>query len=178
MKELYNFLVQVIEAIVYETGHPQAGRRIFNHVDLWNDQVDKERERKQQRHRWPAVFIEFIVNDAVDYSLGIKDYDLSIRFRIANKGLKFVRLEELDLRDYFDKNVNGLRGGSSDSVQFSALQETVTEFDENHDNVNEPYIEYRTFFRYIKAYSRQNSQTGTLGSFATDGIECVVTKQN
>lgn len=178
MKELFNYLVTIIESIVYETGHPKAGQRVFNHVDLWNDQINKERDRQQKRHRWPAVFIELIVNDSIDYSLGVKVYDLSIRFRIANKGLTFVRLDELDLRDTFDLNINGLRGSEIDPVQFSSLQEVETEFDENHDNVNEPYIEYKTFFKYTKSYRRRGLQAGTLGSFASNGIEYVITKIN
>jgi hypothetical protein len=147
MKELYEFISAVITARLPE----------IKAVAMWNSQTTRERLTKTEKaFRTPAVFIEFIVDDEVqNLSLGIKNVPLRIRFRFALQGYKFQRLEDLTFKDNFDAVIQGLRGNETDPVQFSSLQEAMTEVDEDHDQVNEPYIDYMTIWRKQTAYRRK-----------------------
>lgn len=124
-------------------------------VRMWNGQLERERTDKTENPiRYPAVFVEIITNETRTFSLGIKNVDLTIRFRFALKSLTFTRLADLDFQENFDFFIQSLRGNETDPVQFSTLQEAINELDEDFDSVNEPYMDYNTIWRKKSAYKR------------------------
>lgn len=154
MKALFNFIKAAILARIVGEEVPTPKPK-FKTVEMWRGQTTRERlEKKQNPFRLPAVFIEFIVEDVQNFSLGIKNVTVRVRFRFAFQSMKFERLEDLDFQDLFDKHIQGLRGNPADTVQFSSLQEVVTDLDEDFDNVNEPFVDYMTIWRKTSAYKR------------------------
>lgn len=146
MKELFNFIKAKINTAV----------PAIKTVRLWNNQTGREKDTKNEMPvKFPALFIEIIVSEDIkNLSLGIKDVPLIIRCRFALEGYKFERLSDLDFQKTFDSFIQNFRGNPSDTVQFSTLQEQMTDLDEDSDQVNEPFIDYRTIWRKQSAYPR------------------------
>lgn len=145
MKELFEFLKTKINASV----------PAIKTVRMWNGQTTRERDNKNENPvKFPAVFVEFITEGIDNYSLGIKNVRLRVRFRFALESYKFTRLADLDFQKNFDSFIQSFRGNEDDTVHFSTLQEDVNELDEDFDQVNEPYMDYLTIWRKTSAYKR------------------------
>lgn len=145
MKALFEFIKTKINTLV----------PAIKHVEMWNGQVTRERiEKNQNPFRTPAVFVEFIVDDIQNFSYGIKNVHMTIRFRFALNSAKFTRLADLDFQETFDYFIQNLRGNAGDSVQFSSLNETISDLDEGFDAVNEPVADYKTVWRKKSANKR------------------------
>lgn len=126
-------------------------------VRPWNNQLRYSNDpniRTEKAFRYPACFIEFIVNETKNFSIGVKNVDVTIRFRFALESYKFIRLDDLDFAENFDLYVERLRGSESDIVQFSSLQEVQTEYDEDFDNVDKIYVDYKTTWRKLSGFGR------------------------
>ncbi len=144
MKALFDFIKAAILANVTSV----------KAVEQWNNQTGRERDIKNEKPlKHPAVLIEFITEDVRNHSMGIKDIYLTVRFRFALEGYKFMRLSDLDFQDTFDTFMQSFRGNGT-AVYFSTMQESLTELDESHDQVNEPFIDYKTVWRKTSAYKR------------------------
>jgi hypothetical protein len=131
-------------------------------VQIWRGQTDMadsedDKKRKQYSFPRPAVFIEFVPQETRNLSLGIQNVDLLIRFRFSIEHYTVERLQDLDFLDTFHNTMLALRGNSTDTVQFSSLQEVQTEQDSNFSNVDNPVIEYLTCWRKISGYKRPNT---------------------
>jgi len=147
MKELFEFIKGKILA-----GVPQVKT-----VRMYNNQISQmNTSRKEKPMAFPAVLVEFITEEVQNFSLGIKNVRLTVRFRFAIEGYTFERLQNLDFQDDFDGVIQSLRGNETDPVQFSTMQEQVNELDEDFDNVQQPYIDYSTIFRKKSAYARRH----------------------
>lgn len=147
MRELFEYIKARIESRV----------PAIKTVRMWNDQIDANtRRRNEKPFKYPACFVEFVVQDVANRCLGIKDYLLLVRFRFAIESYKFERLDTLDFCDDFSAAMHLMAPTESSGLIFTTFQETGMEFDENHDNVEAPYIEYRTQFRSLAAYNRKN----------------------
>lgn len=142
MKKLFEFIKLRINTVIPEV----------KHVEMWRGQTTRERiEKKENPYRTPAVFIEFIVDEIQNFSFGVKNVHMTIRFRFAIAGMKFERLDDLDFQDNFDLFIQNLRGNETDTVQFATLQETVQDLDEGFDVINEPLLDYKTVWRKVSA---------------------------
>lgn len=145
MKPLFEHIKTKINALV----------PAVKHVEMWRGQTTRERiDKKQNPFRTPAVFVEFIVDEVQNFSLGVKNVHMTVRFRFAIQGMTFARLEDLDFQEDFDAMIQNLRGNAGDAVQFGTLQEANTDLDESFDALNEPTADYKTVWRKASSYKR------------------------
>lgn len=122
-------------------------------VELFNDQFIKaDNDRTEKAIKYPICYIEFIVESVNNYAMGFKDYFLRVRFRIGLEGYKFQRLETFDFVDQFYQAVHLMRPTDASGLNFTSFQEVQPEFDEDHRNVDRPYIDYRTKLRTQVTY--------------------------
>jgi len=123
-------------------------------VHLFNDQFTKaDIDRTEQAIIYPVCYVEFIINEVNNYCLGIKDYFLTVRFRFGIVSHKVERLETFDFCDTFYQAVHLMRPSDVSGLIFTSFQEVTPEFDEDHKNVDRPYIDYRTRYRSTVAYN-------------------------
>jgi hypothetical protein len=138
-------------------------------VRMWNNQLmhangsdDKRRGyRDEKAFRYPACFVEYIIEETFNYCLGIKDYILRVRFRFGIEAYKFERLDTFDFKDNFDKTIQLMAPTEISGLTFTTFQEIQTEFDEDWNNVEAPYVDYRTRYRSSVAYQRATDQPKT-----------------
>jgi hypothetical protein len=162
MKEFFEFIKARIETI--GTGEGAEFVPAFRTIRMFNNQFihsngdakDKSKfsYRDEKAFKYPACFIEFIVNEVNNLPLGIKDYLLTVRFRFGVEGYKLERLDTFDFCDQFLAGIQGMVP-SDNTLCFTSFQEVSTEFDEDHNNVEMPYIDYRTRYRSQVSYSRR-----------------------
>jgi hypothetical protein len=141
-------------------------------VRMWNNQfvhsngTDKNSKvrgyRDEKAFPYPACFVEFIVEQADNRCLGIIDYILTVRFRFGIEAYKFERLDSFDFADTFKSYIQLMAPTTASGLTFTTFQEIKTEFDEDHDNVESPYIDYRTRYRSSAAYQRRTDVITTL----------------
>jgi len=150
-------------------------------VRMWNNQFlhsngkdDKTTRAKGYRDEkafaYPACFVEFIVEQTDNRAMGIVDYILTVRFRFGIEAYKFERLDTFDFADTFKSFIQAMAPTTVSELYFTTFQEITTEFDEDHDNVESPYIDYRTRYRSIVAYQRRTdviSDPVTISATAT-----------
>ena len=127
-------------------------------VRLYNSQADHANGEKKDEKFFPtpAVFIEFIENEIFTRPLGIKDVVLTVRFRFSKVGYKFERPETFDFIDDFDYVIERMAPTTASNINFTTFQEIMSEYDEDHDNVENPYKDYRTQYRRTSGYQRRN----------------------
>lgn len=151
----------------------------FKTIRMWNNQfahsngIDGEKRTKtgykdEKAFAYPACFVEFIVNQVDNRSMGIKDYVLTVRFRFGVEAYKFERLETFDFCDAFDRFIQLMAPTEASGLTFTTFQEEKTEFDEDHNNVEIPYIDYRTRYRSSNAWQRQTDVIATPTYLAID----------
>jgi hypothetical protein len=137
-------------------------------VRMWNNQflhsngpddikknTGKYGYRDEKAFAYPACFVEFIVNDIQNYCLGIKDYNLTARFRFGVESYKFERLDTFDFKENFDAFIQLMAPTTVSGMTFTTFQESFTEFDEDWTNVEAPYVDYRVRLRLATAYQRK-----------------------
>lgn len=144
-------------------------------VRMWNKQLDhsngeKTEGRNEKTFPYPAIFVEFIVNQVDNRAMGIKDYILTVRFRYARTKQTFERLDMFDLLDQFDSFIQLMAPTTPSGLTFTTFQEETTNFDTDFNNVEAPYRDFRTRYRSSAAYQRvtdiQVSGIGTKIAFA------------
>jgi hypothetical protein len=69
-----------------------------------------------------------------------------VRFRFAIEGYKFERLDTFDFCDQFMAALQLMQPTEASGLVFTSFQEVTTEFDEDHNNVERPSIDFRTIF--------------------------------
>lgn len=111
--------------------------------------------RNEKPFKYPACFIEIITQDVLNFPLGITDYLLTVRFRFGVESYKFVRLDTFDFCDDFLAVMHLLCPTEASELTFTSFQLMASEFDEDHNNVEAPYIDYRTRYRHIPSYTRR-----------------------
>lgn len=145
-------------------------------VQIWRGQTensDDENRRNQYAYARPAVFVEFIVDEVRNLSLGIQNVDLTVRFHFDIEHYTVERLQDLDFMDTFHNTILNLRGNPSSTVQFSSFQEVTTQQDNNFSNIDKPYIDYITCWRKISGYKRTTDISTTV-----TGTALTITKVN
>jgi hypothetical protein len=119
-------------------------------VLMFNDQLVKENtDRTQKPVPYPACFVEFITTQIDNRSFGIKDYVMLVRFRFMKISLKFERPETFDFMDQFDVAMRMMAPTVASGLTFTTFQEEFLSFDTDHNNVESPYRDYRTRFRWF-----------------------------
>lgn len=121
----------------------------FKTVRMWNDQMNKrDTDKTEKPFPTPAVFVEFIINDTENRSFGIKDYLMTVRFHLSRVDYKFERNDTFDLTDAFDGAIQSMAPTNDLTFTFTTLQEITVDYDEDHNNVENPVRDYRTRLRY------------------------------
>jgi hypothetical protein len=156
MKALFNYIKARIN-----TNIPTIKTvRMFNNQFLHSNGSDGKTSRvkgyrDEKAFPYPACFVEFIVEQSDNRCLGIVDYVLITRFRFGIEAYKFERLESFDFCDDFKAVIQLMAPTDASGLIFTTFQEVTTEFDEDHDNVESPYIDFRTRYRSQVAYQRR-----------------------
>lgn len=165
MKAFFNLIKDRIENRSYE-GLPFLGQ--LKTVRMWNNQLPHSNGtgspgRNEKAFPYPACFIEFIVEDVANLPLGIVDYSLIVRFRFAVKryetrplGQEIVKLNTLDFCDDFLKAVQLMAPDPDGNLTFTTLQLATPDFDEDSNNVDAPFVDFRTRLRSSAAYKRSS----------------------
>jgi hypothetical protein len=205
MKAFFEYIKAQINARVVADSEADPLVPVFKTVRMWNNQFlhsnekyEREEDRKSKTNTsrfgyrnekafpYPACFVEFMVQEVQNRSMGIVDYDLIVRFRFGIESYKFERLDSFDFCDDFKAQIQ-LMSPLASGLIFTTFQEVLTEFDEDFNNVETPYIDYRTRYRSIVAYQRATdiivdpvgiAVTGTIGpdedSLTVDSTEITV----
>lgn len=153
MRVLFNHIKNHLTTNLISNGQP-----VYKTIEYFRGQPEDLEQRRQEIVMFPAVFIEFVVNDVRSLSLGIKDMDLIVRFHFMFENYTGTRLPDMDMKDQFDAAVERLRGNEADKVQFTSFEEAIRTDDIDIDMVNNPIIDYRTVYRNINAYQRKNNK--------------------
>lgn len=141
-------------------------------VRIWNNQFlysrgqkyyfgseQNKRYRTEKAFPYPACFIEFITEQVYNRSMGIKDILLTVNFRLGVEGYKLERLESFDFCDRFTEAIQLMAPTETSGLTFTTFQKLFTDIDNDHDNVEEPIIGYRTLYRSTAAYWWKKNKT-------------------
>lgn len=152
MKALFNYIQARIQAQVPAIRTVRMWNNQFAHSNTTKSEVTGKTSgyRDEKAFRYPACFIEFIIEDVNNLPLGVKDYLLTVRFRFGIEAYKFTRLETFDFVDAFDSAIHMMAPTDASNLTFTTFQELKTEWDEDWNNVEAPYRDYRTRYRYVK----------------------------
>ena len=163
MKALFNYIKARINADVPEIKTVRMWNNQFMHSNGTDSKLGgaKTGYRDEKAFPYPACFIEFQVQETFNYCLGIKDHILTVRMRFGLQSYKFERLDSFDFRDNFDSMIQLMAPTVTSGLTFTTFQEIQTEFDEDFDNVEIPYIDYRTRYRSSTAYQRRTDVIST-----------------
>ena len=142
MKEFFQYIQQYIRDNLPE----------YKTVELYNNQIFSSNvERTEKAFPYPAVFVEMIVGEIHNRSLGINDTEVNLVFHFALEGYKFNHGEDmLDVLSNFDYVMSRLR--SSEDVYFSTFRSQGILLDTDNNNVVEPTITYVTIWRQSTGY--------------------------
>lgn len=121
-------------------------------VKLYNSQELADIDGKEEHIFYPAVFIEYVNEENRRLAYGVIDRVLTIRFRFMFEDYTWDRINQFDLLDQFTEHMTGFRGGESDPVQFTSFEELGRDYDENHNQVNLPIIDFITVYRDVNGY--------------------------
>lgn len=167
MKAVFEYIKQAINTRI-KTIRQGNEQPFFRKVDLWRGQITREQiDKDEDPYNTPAVFIELVPTQVDNFSLGIKNIHLTVRFHMALQSMKKSRGDDFDILDAFDQAIQGLRAGPTATVlinsvpvpvNFSSMQKQIYQGDPDHDNVNAPIVEYFTIYREINANKTKTDQ--------------------
>jgi len=127
----------------------------YKTVELYNNQDTNLKDLINEGVIFPAVFIDFDFNETIQLALGIKDMDMTVRFRFMFESYeRGSRVEDLDLMTEFTGVFDLYKGIEQDPLQFTQFNEILRGLDEDHDMVNFPFIDYATIYRNQENYER------------------------
>ncbi len=159
MRDLIEYITTTINTRVtaLKTVRPWNNQLLHSNETYNTPGKDRGRTgyRNEKAFAYPACFIEIITQDTQNFPLGIIDYNLLVRFRFGVESYKFVRLETFDFCEDFIAAIHLLAPTTLSGLTFTSFQTPGTEFDEDHNNVDAPYIDYRTRYRSTSSYSRR-----------------------
>lgn len=173
MKALFDYIkaqanLRLTDTVTQGTPPADVVVPVFKTIRMWNNQFlhsnatdNKEGGQKsgykdEKAFPYPALFVEFQIVDVFNYAMGIKDYLVTVRFRIGVQAYKFERLDTFDFKDRFDAAIQLMAPTVVSGLTFTTFQEIQTEFDEDWNNVEAPYVDYRVRYRSASAYVRRN----------------------
>lgn len=157
MKALRDYIINEVKTRIVD----EAGNPYFRDVRMYNNQFERSNNddfeaNDEAPFAYPCCFIEFDIQEVRGVALGVKYVDINIIFRLGLENYSLEREEDFDVIDQFDEKILGMRGGENDPVQFSSLQEALTDIDENHNNINRPVMTYKTTYTRLNGYTRKN----------------------
>jgi hypothetical protein len=188
MKALFGYIkaqvnLRLTDTVTQGTPPAQVVVPVFKTIRMWNNQLlhsnatddkmggQKSGYKDEKAFPYPALFVEFQVEQTDNRSMGIKDYVLVVRFRIGVHAYKFERLDTFDFKDRFDAAIQLMAPTVASGLTFTTFQEIQTEFDEDWNNVEAPYVDYRVRYRSSTAYQRRNDVvTGPVSPVITSQI--------
>lgn len=150
MKEFFEFLKSLIDA-----------DGTFGNVMLFNEQPDKTRNHNYKATKRQSVYIELIVNETLNKTLGINEFEMNVRFTIANDNKKFSKLEDITLLETLNGVIQNANNSVDDVYSFSSMTRMFHELDTDHDQISEPFIEYQTKLRDFSGYRLRGLTEGT-----------------
>lgn len=151
MKEFFLYLSQLIN-----------DSQKFGNVELFNEQVDKNRKGQTRARKKRSVYITFEVKESMNKDLGINDFEMNVRFTIGNDNKKFSKVEDMDLIDSLNGIIQNQTAQVDNVFSFSSMIRVFHELDTNHDQQSEPFIEYQTTLRDFSGYRRKDYIETTL----------------
>lgn len=136
----------------------------FKTVRMFNNQFersnnDETKENIEGSFGYPACFIELEEREVKNVALGIKHVDLLVRLHVGLEDYTKKRPNDYITIDDVDLAMQGMRGDSADTVQFSSMIENITAIDTDFNNVNNPILEYTTTYTRLNAYTRKGFTT-------------------
>ena len=149
MKEFFEYLKSLIDA---------SGK--FGNVMLFNEQPDKTRKHNYKATKKRSVYIELIVDESMNKSLGINEFQMMIRFTIANDNKKFSKLEDITLIEDLNGVIQNANNVEDGVYAFTSMERMFHELDTDHDQISEPFIEYQTKLTDYSGYRRRNLVEG------------------
>jgi hypothetical protein len=151
MKEFFEYLQQYV----------RDNMPNFKTVELYNNQIFSSNvERTEKAFPYPAVFIELIIGEVQNRTLGIKDTPVNVVFHFAMEGYQFNHSEDtFDVLSTFDSFMQSLR--SDAGPYFSSFQSLGFLLDTDASNVVEPTMTYMTLWRQQTAHSSKIEHTLT-----------------
>lgn len=159
MKALIEYITEQINTRVPAIKTVRPWNNQFLHSNETYNTPGKDRGRIGYRNekpfKYPACFIELVTESIQNFPLGITDYNLIVRFRFGVESYKFVKLETFDFCDDFLAVMHLLAPTNASGLTFTTFQIVASEFDEDHNNVDAPFIDYRTRYRHIVSYTRR-----------------------
>ncbi len=159
MREFIEYLISVIN---------ESGK--FGGAYLFNEQPENARNRKDMGRKRRVVYLEPEINEQLGRSLGINKYDVTIRIYIANDNKKHSKLEDLSLLDELNDVMQNANGFVNNKYTFSSLVRETFEFDSDHDNVSQPFNEYKTTLTDYSGYRYRNLTEGTFTAIDVSNI--------
>lgn len=158
MKPLFNYIKTRINTDVPDIKTVRMWNNQFLHSNGTDNKLGgaKIGYKDEKAFPYPACFVEFQVIEVFNYGIGIKDFLLTVRFRFGVQAYKFERLDTFDFKDNFDASIQLMAATTLSNLTFTTFQEIQTEYDEDWNNVECPYTDYRTRYRSTTAYQRRN----------------------
>ena len=152
MRDLFECLAKRLE--------PMKKTTRLRTVDLWNNQMEADEEGNQKKIRYDAIFMAFQVGQTRNFALNIKDRVVGVRFYFAIKNYRSNKAtKDLDFFHEFVKLIDGYGEGGDSSKPihqqipiFSPLREAELEFDEDHELISLPWMDYVTIYKDFSAY--------------------------
>lgn len=130
----------------------------INNIDLWNNQVKAQEQGNQKGFRYNSIFIHFIVNEVKNVGLGIKHKSITVRFYFAIKNLKSDKAKDLDFYDDFAQLIQGFGANEGFQPYFSSFHEVGLVYDNDHDNIALPFVDYNTIYIDLTGYRYKTHQ--------------------
>lgn len=164
MKALYESIASRLESL-------RSSSDRIKTVDLWNNQIDAMKSGKQKAIRMNAIYIAFeLVPPIKHLGLGIKGKTFNVRFYFALKNLSADKRKDLDFYENFAQLIEGWASKTGEAPAHSAFREVEISFDEDHDNVALPYLDYTTQYidfsgyRFLRKNRTQDLSTITVNT--------------
>ena len=152
MRALRDYILNEIKTRLPDLRDVRMWNNQFNHSN--NDDTDLNDE---EAFDYPCCFVEFEIQETRPVSLGVVYVDLLIRLHLGIENYSDERPLDYDVIDNVSQAMHGMRGSSTDTVQFSSLQESNIIPDTEFNNITVTVLEYRTTYSKLTAYTRVNN---------------------
>ena len=163
MKDLYEAIAERLK--------PMRASDNVQTIDIWNNQTtpdDKGKHGKKKGIRYNAIYMAFQIAEVRHIGLGVKDKVTNVRFYFAIKKLKADKRDNLDFYTNFAQLIESWASDGVSLPVFGSFKETEAEFDEDHDLVALPYLDYQTVYRDVSGYRFLKGRQVQLGTITVE----------
>jgi len=151
MKDLIQYIITEIQTRIPEL----KTVRMFNNQYERSNNDDTE-SNIEAPFDYPALFVEITQEDIKPTSLGYVFRDIAIILHVGTEGYDYERIAHYELLDKVI-GLAGLRGSSSDTVQFSSWIPGDIMQDIDYNNVKVTPVMFRFTYTDKTAYNRATS---------------------